>query len=122
MTISGTFRCPRPLNRGVRLIKVSFEVNKGNKFGDFGYCPLNKERPLNKGFTVSRTSDLKMPVNETIWLELHYPRSRPCLFSFVYRPPSADASFCERMDLMLTKVDCRKISYLYWNTFGPCFG
>ena len=30
----------------VRLIKVSFKVNKGNKFGDFGYCPLNT------GFTV----------------------------------------------------------------------
>ena len=26
MTISGTFRCPRPLKRGVRLIKVSFKV------------------------------------------------------------------------------------------------
>ena len=23
------FRCPRPLNRGVRLIKVSFKVKKG---------------------------------------------------------------------------------------------
>ena len=23
----------------VRLIKVSFKVNKGNKFGDLGYCP-----------------------------------------------------------------------------------
>ena len=34
------FRCPRPLNRGVLLIKVSFKVNKGNKFWDFGYCPL----------------------------------------------------------------------------------
>ena len=32
MTISGTFRCPRPL-------KVSFKVNKGNKFGDFGDSP-----------------------------------------------------------------------------------
>ena len=34
---------------GVRvcLIKVSFKVNKGNKFGDFGYCPLNRGRPLN---------------------------------------------------------------------------
>ena len=31
---------------GVRLIKVSFKVNKGNKFGDFGDCPLNT------GFTV----------------------------------------------------------------------
>ena len=40
------FRRPRPLNRGVRLIKVSFKVNKGNKFGDFGYCPLNRGCPL----------------------------------------------------------------------------
>ena len=24
------FRCPRPLTRGVRLMKVSFKVNKGN--------------------------------------------------------------------------------------------
>ena len=45
------FRCPRPLNRGVRLLKVSFKVNKGNKFG---YCPLNRGCPLNTGFTVSK--------------------------------------------------------------------
>ena len=37
---------------GVRLIKVSFKVNKGNKFGDFGYCLLNRGCPLNTGFTV----------------------------------------------------------------------
>ena len=41
------FRYSRPLNRGVLLIKVSFKVNKGNKFGDFGYCPLNRGCPLN---------------------------------------------------------------------------
>ena len=46
------FRCPRPLNRGVHLIKVSFKANKGNKFWDFGYCPLNRGCPLNTGFTV----------------------------------------------------------------------
>ena len=46
------FRCPRPLTRGVRLIKVSFKVNKGNKFWDFGYCLLNRGCPLNTGFTV----------------------------------------------------------------------
>jgi len=40
------------INRGVRLIKVSFKVNKGNKFGDFGYCPLNRGCPLNTSFTV----------------------------------------------------------------------
>ena len=32
MTISGTFWCPRPLNRGDCLIKVPFKVNKRNKF------------------------------------------------------------------------------------------
>ena len=47
VTISGTFGCPRPLNRGVHLIKVSFKVNKGNKFWDFSYCPLNRGCPLN---------------------------------------------------------------------------
>ena len=47
-----TFRCPRPLNRGVRLIKVSFKVNKENKVWDFGYCPVNRGCPLNTGFTV----------------------------------------------------------------------
>ena len=56
---------------------------------------------------ISRVSDLEMPGIESIWLELHYPRSRPCLFSFIYRPPSADALFFELMDLMLTKVDCK---------------
>ena len=39
--------CPRLLNRGIRLIKVSFKVNKGNKFGDFGDCPLNRGCALN---------------------------------------------------------------------------
>ena len=36
----------------VRLITVSFKVNKGNKFWAFGYCPLNRGCPLNTGFTV----------------------------------------------------------------------
>ena len=31
----------------VRLIKVLFKANKGSKFWDFGYCPLNRECPLN---------------------------------------------------------------------------
>ena len=29
-----------------------FKVNKGNKFGDFGYCPLDRGCPLHTGFTV----------------------------------------------------------------------
>ena len=54
MTISGTFtcRCLSTLNRGFRLIKVSFKVNKENKFGDFGFYPLNRGCPLNTGFNV----------------------------------------------------------------------
>ena len=32
----------------IRLIKVSFKANKGNKFWDFGYCPLDRGCPLNK--------------------------------------------------------------------------
>ena len=36
----------------VRFIKVSFKVNKGNRLGDFGYCPLNRGCPLNTGFTA----------------------------------------------------------------------
>ena len=56
--------------------------------------------------SISR-SDLEMRGNESIWLELRYPRSRLCLFSFICRSPSADASLPERMDLMLTKVDCK---------------
>ena len=47
ITISGTV-----LGVRVRLIRVSFKANKGNKFGDFGYCPLNRGCPLNTGFTV----------------------------------------------------------------------
>ena len=30
----------------IRLIKVSFAVNKGNKFGDLGYCLLIEGVPL----------------------------------------------------------------------------
>ena len=42
----------------VRLIKVSFKVNKANKFWDFGYCPLDVRLilcPLNTGFTVFKS-------------------------------------------------------------------
>ena len=48
------------LNRGVRLIKVSFNVNKRNRFGDVGYCPLNRGCPLNTGFTVVRLCRTKV--------------------------------------------------------------
>ena len=47
-----TFRCPRPLNRGIHLVQVFFAVNVGTKFWDFTHCPLNEEFPLNAGLTV----------------------------------------------------------------------
>ena len=37
----------RLIEVGVRLIKVWYTLNKGNKFGVFGYCPLNRGCPLN---------------------------------------------------------------------------
>ena len=40
-------------------MKVSFKVNKGNKFGDLGYSPLNRGCPLNTGFTVLTFDILK---------------------------------------------------------------
>ena len=64
------FRCPRPLNRGVPLIKVSFKVNKGNKFGDFSYCPLNRGCLLNTGFTVlllSADHRARWPLCNQLW-------------------------------------------------------
>ena len=42
---------PRPLNRGVRSMQVSFTVIKGNDFRDFVKWPLNRG-PLNTGVTV----------------------------------------------------------------------
>ena len=47
---------------GVRLIKVSFKVNKGNKFWDYGYCPLNT------GFTVYKCQNAP---NSSIYTGLH---------------------------------------------------
>ena len=42
----------------VRLKKTSFQVNKGNKFGD--YCPLNRGCPLNTGFIVLKMADYNL--------------------------------------------------------------
>ena len=61
--------------------------------------------------SISRRSDLEMHGIESIGLELRYPISRPCLFPFICRPPSADALFPERMDLMLMKIDYKS----YWS-------
>ena len=57
MTILGIFRCPRPLNRGVLLVKVSFKVYKGNKLGTSATVRLIESVrlircPLNTSVTV----------------------------------------------------------------------
>ena len=72
-----------------------FRANRGD--GLLVYIPAH--------LSISRRSDLEMHGIESIGLELRYPISRPCLFPFICRPPSADASFPERMDLKLTKID-----------------
>ena len=56
-------------DRSVRLIKVSFKVNNRNKFGDFGYCPLNSGCPLNTGFTLNgMTGFYFFKLAQSIWL------------------------------------------------------
>ena len=75
------------------LFHVDRLANRGD--GLFVYVPAH--------LSISRRSDLEMHGIESIGLELRYPISRPCLFPFICRPP--DASFPERMDLMLTKID-----------------
>ena len=42
---------------------------------------------------------------ECICLELHFPRSKPCLFSFIYRPPSSNVSYFDLLDSLLNKID-----------------
>lgn len=61
----------------------------------FLHIYLLKEDPISRWLEI-----------ESIWIELQYPRSRPCLFSSIYRPPSAASSFFEHLDRMLTKVYC----------------
>ena len=93
MTISFQvlFRCPRPLNRGVRLIKVPFKVNKWNKFGDLGYCPLNRGCPLNTVSAKYRFHRISfsahfpsagglghVPSPSLVFLEVQPPISNPC--------------------------------------------
>ena len=45
---------------------------------------------------------------ECICLELHFPRSKPCLFSFNYRPPSSNVSYFDLLDSLLNKIDCER--------------
>ena len=56
------------LNRGVRLIKVSFQVNKGNKFGTSATVRLIEgvrliRCPFNTGFTVRDSKTLSSMVS-----------------------------------------------------------
>ena len=67
--LSGHPRDPRysPLNTGVRLIQVRFTENKGRKIGLYrGWCPLNAGCPLNTGFTVFFSTQIK-PVVRGAW-------------------------------------------------------
>lgn len=45
---------------------------------------------------------------ECICLELHFPCSKPCLFSFIYRPPSSNLSYFDLLDSLLNKIDCER--------------
>ena len=51
-----------------------------------------------------RRLDLEINGVECLWIEIIFPHSKPILVSFVYRPPSSDASFLDIFDSMLSKV------------------
>ena len=57
---------------------------------------------------INRRTDLEVQGIECICLELHFPRSKPCLFSFFYRPPSSNVSYFDLLDSLLNKIDCER--------------
>lgn len=67
---------------------------------------------------VCRRYDLELTGIESIWLELRYPRSRPCLFSFVYRPPSANVSYLDSLETMITRADSLNIQTIILGDFN----
>ena len=77
------------------------------------------DRAANKGGGLLVYVRLHVPINrrtdldqaqgiECICLELHFPRSKPCLFSFIDQPPSSNVSYFDLLDSLLNKIDCEK--------------
>ena len=79
------------------------------------YNLFRADRPVGSGgglliyvpsqLPVKRRSDLELEGIECIWLELHFPRSRPCLICFVYRPPSSNPAYTTLLEDMLSHSD-----------------
>ena len=72
------------------------------------------DRAANKGGGLLIYVLLHLPINrrtvevqgiECICLELHFTRSKPCLFSFIYRPSSSNVSYFDLLDSLLNKID-----------------
>ena len=67
---------------------------------------------------VTRRSDLEVEGIECVCLQLHYRNCKPCLFTFVYRPPSSDSSYLDLLDLFLTRIDCTKYQSVILGDFN----
>ena len=46
-----------------------------------------------------RRLDLEINGIECMWIEIHYPNSKPILVSFIYRPPSSGAAYIDTLTL-----------------------
>ena len=57
---------------------------------------------------INKRTDLEVQGIECVCLELHFPRSKPCLFSFIYRPPSSNVSYFNLLDSLLSKLGCER--------------
>ena len=67
---------------------------------------------------INRRTDLEVQGMECICLELHFPRSKPCLFSFIYQPPPSNVSYFDLLDSLLNKIDCERSRYIILGDFN----
>ena len=83
-------------------------ANKGG--GLLVYAPLH--------LLINRGTDLQVQGIECICLELQFPRSKPCLFSFIYQLPSSKVSYFDSLDALLNKLDSEGSHYITLGDFN----
>ena len=70
---------------------------------------------------ITRNTNLEVIGLESISL-LQFKNSKPCLFTFVNRPPSVNASYYDLMDYLLTLIDCTKYQSVILGDFNINIG
>ena len=93
-----------------------------------GFTTFRRDRVGGKGggllvyvpshLPITRNTYLEVIGLESVSLQLQFKNSKPCLFTFVYRPPSANASYYDLMDSLLTLIDCTKYQSVILGDFN----